>query len=129
MEDKENWARLATRVISEGLERLKDAPSSGYDRNPWLNLSRWEDLDLDKNAIDWYSFMKNNVFWYHPMYYVTGNVMPEAVFAKYLIQAKKAMDWASVLAACEARYSLDKKSCQSETILKAWNQAQEKMNR
>jgi hypothetical protein len=129
MQDKENWARLASRVISDGLGRLKDAPSSGWEKDSWLNLSRWEDLDLEKNAVDWYGFIKNNVFWYHPMYYVTRNGMPEDVFVKYLGQAEKAMDWASVLAACEARYNLDKKNCQSETILKAWKQAEEKMNR
>ena len=128
--DKENWTRLASQVIVEGLLRLSDAPTSGYEGNRlWKNLSSWEDLDLDKNAIDWYAFIKNTVFWYHPMYYLTRNGMPEVVFVKYLGQAERAMDWASVLAVCEARYRLDKKNCQSETILAAWKKAEEKMGR
>jgi len=128
MGDKESWARLASRVISEGLLGLSDVPI-GLERNPWLNLSRWEDLDLDKNAIDWHAFMKGNAFWYHPMYYVTESVMPEVVFVKYLSQAEKAMDWASVLSACEARYKLDKKNCQNETVLMAWKKAEEKLGK
>jgi hypothetical protein len=88
---------------------------------------------LDKNAIDWHAFMKNSVFWYNPMYYVTSNAtrsgMPEAVFVKYLGQAEKAQDWASVLSACEARYKLDKKNCQDEPILVAWKKAEEKLGK
>ena len=116
-------------MIAEGLLRLSDAPSSSQEKNPWQFLSRWEDLDLDKNAIDWHAFIKNGVFWFHPMYYVTSSGMPEVVFVKYLRQAEKAQDWASVLSACEARYSLDKKNCQDETILAAWEKAEEKVGR
>ena len=127
MTSKDNWSRLASQVIAEGLLQLNDAPF-GLERNPWLNLSQWEDLDLNKNAIDWYAFIKDTVFWYKPMYYLQKIAMPDVVFIKYLTYAEGAMDWTTVLSACEARFTYDKANCQNETILATWNQAEEKLN-
>jgi hypothetical protein len=123
MTNKDNWSRLASDAIGEGLLRLCDAPSS-IERNPWLNLSRWEDMDLHKNAIDWYAFLKNANFWHAPVYYVQHTVMPEVVFVKFLSQAEKATDWITILSACRVRYEWDQKKCQNEKILATWKRAE-----
>jgi hypothetical protein len=130
MGNKENWSALASRVIGEGLLRLNDAPFGLMgERSPWLNLSNWEDLDLEKNAIDWHGILKSAEFWYDPMYYVQRNPMPDAVFAKYLNQATMAGDWNSVFSACGARFQWDEKKCQYEKFLAAWKQAAEKLGK
>ena len=128
IKNKTNWSRLASKIIAENIIRLKDAP---YDLNvnPWSILSGWEDLDMSKNSINWYDLLKENAdFWYHPTYYMQPQIMPEAVFVKYLKCAEKANDWNALLVACEARFLRDKKKCQSEQILKTWTQAMEKVN-
>ena len=126
MTNKEDWSRLATKVIGEGLLRLSEVPISAT-RNPWLNLSQWEDLDIQKNPIDWYGFMKNSVFWYAPEYYFAPleAPMPEPVFTKYLNQAELAGDWKAVLAACTAIFRFDKKRCSDKRILATWERAEE----
>jgi hypothetical protein len=130
MGNKENWSALISRAIGEGLLRLNRAPSAmDMERNLWLNLSNWEDLDSEKNAIDWHGFLKNTEFWYDPMYYVQRSIMHEAVFAKYLSQAMKAGDWNSVFSACGARFQWDEKKCQNEKYLAAWKQAAEKLGK
>jgi hypothetical protein len=82
---------------------------------------------LQRNAIDWYAFIKTTEFWYDPMYYVQASVMPETVFMKYLNQAQRAADWGAVVSACEARFVLDKRGCSSEIILNAWIEAEKKV--
>ena len=120
MQNKGNWSRLASKVIAEGLIRLKDAPS-GIGGDTWTNLSNWEDLDISRNAIDWYGFFGESAdFWYDPLYYMQPQIMPEIVFLKYLNGAERVADWKAILMACETRFSMDKKKCQNEQILKMW---------
>jgi hypothetical protein len=128
LNNKDGWSSLASRVIGEELLKLSDCPISNL-RNPWLNLSRWEDLGLQKNSIDWYSFFKNSVFWHAPEYYFSQRVspIPENLFIKYLNQAALKRDWNAVLTACRTRYEFDKKRCRNETILAIWENAEEKM--
>jgi hypothetical protein len=129
MDKKDDWSHLAAKIISELLFKLEDAPcfadSSNPARNPWTNLNRWEDLDMQKNAIDWYGFFKNpHKFWYKPAYYMQRESMPDTVFKKYIAQAEKANDWMAVLNACEARFGTDKRNCRDEQILQVWNNAE-----
>ena len=125
--NKERWSRLASRMITEGLVKLRDTPI-GYGTNPWQNLSNWEDLDTSRNSVDWYGFLKETEFWCHPMYFVQHFVMPEVVFVKTLRQAEKANDWDTVLDACKTRFSR-KTSCKNEWILNIWAQAEEKLSK
>lgn len=127
MNNKAEWSRLASRVIGEEILRLNDAPISSV-RNPWLNLSRWEDLDMQRNSIDWYAILNNLVFWYAPTYYFNAleQPMPEVVFIKYLNQADSAGNWNAVLAACRTRFNFEKKDCKNERILTIWEKAEEK---
>lgn len=124
--NKEKWSRLASRIIGEDLIKLKDTPV-GFTANPWKNLSDWEDLDISRNNIDWYGFLKETEFWYRPMYYVQSYVMPEVVFIKLLRQAEKANDWKTVSDACKARFGR-RVSGMNEWVLEAWNQADEKLH-
>jgi hypothetical protein len=126
MNNKDDWSSLAAREIREGLSRLSDVPTDEL-KNPWLNLSRWEDLDPQKNRIDWHSFLKDTVFWYAPEYYFYpfGAPMPGPVLIKYLNCAELAKDWNAVLVACRRRYSWDKKYPRmDEKISAAWEKAE-----
>jgi hypothetical protein len=126
MKNKDNWSRLASKVIAEGLIKLKDAPFS-IDGEPWTNLSNWEELDMSRNAIDWYGFFGESAdFWYDPLYYMQPRVVPEIVFLKYLSGAERVADYMGILMACEARFFRDKRRCQNKQILKLWEQATEK---
>jgi hypothetical protein len=126
MTNKKEWSALASRVIAEGLLKLNESPFSPM-RDPWLNLSLWEDLDIERNAIDWYAFMKDSVFWHAPRYYFSQRIMPGAVFLKYINQATRTNNWDAVLVACRARYEWEKKNCQNERMLGIWKQAEEKL--
>ncbi|MDR0498302.1 MAG: hypothetical protein LBH03_01045 [Holophagales bacterium] len=125
MKNKDEWYRLASRVIAEDLLRINDTPISSF-RNPWLNLSRWEDLEPDKFSIDWYSLLKDSVFWYSPEYYFAAieAPMPEVVFTKYLNQAEMAKDWEAVILACRTRYRWDKNKVKEGKIQLAWERAE-----
>ena len=138
MEGKENWSRLASRMLREGLQRLGDVPlSPGRDlrspRNPWLRLHLWEEMDAGKNAIDWYGFLENTELWYGNAHYVNRYTMPEPVFVKYLHQAERANDWEAVLSACRARFYWNKEQCKDDrfcedkSIPAAWERAEEKL--
>jgi quinolinate synthase len=50
--------------------------------------------------------------------------LPDTVFAKYIAQAEKANDWMAVQGTCDVRYSSDKRNCQNEQIIRAWNSAE-----
>ncbi|MCL1909293.1 MAG: hypothetical protein FWG12_08035, partial [Holophagaceae bacterium] len=118
MEDKENWSRLASRMVREGLAKLGNSPSRGGRdmRNPWLRLHLWEEMDAGKNVINWHGFMKNTEFWYDKSYYARMSIMPEPVFVKYLHQAERANDWEAVLSACRARFYWNKEQCENDRL-------------
>jgi hypothetical protein len=125
MHNKDEWSRLASKAIREGLLKLNDVPFNVSNNpftpsvNPWLNLSRWEDLDPQKNSIDWYTFFKDSVFWYQPYYYFSSYFaeIPEVVLIKYLNQAGLAGDMIAVLATCRAKFDWKKENCKNEKTL------------
>jgi hypothetical protein len=131
MENKDDWASLTSKVIGEGLLNLNDIPFSSAV-NPWLNLSDWEDLDPQKNSIDWYTFLKESVLLYQPYYYLcfySRIQIPGVVFIKYLNQAELAGDTMAVIDACRAKFDWKKENCKSEKILAIWENAEEIMKK
>ena len=125
--NKNNWLGLISKIKMEELARLRNAPF-GLINNPWSTLSKWDDLDILRNPVDWYGFLLNSVFCYNPMYYTQSHVMPEDVFVKTLKQAEKAADWNTVTAACTARF-MEKQNCKNDWILEAWAEAEEKLKK
>jgi hypothetical protein len=127
MTNKDNWIRLSSAIIFDTLNTLKDEPIEGL-KEPLQDLSKWEDLNLSRNSVDWYGYFKHTTFWRPPMYYMKKNMIPEVVFIKFLRQAERASDWTAILSACEARFD-EKKDCQNDWILKTWTQAEAKQKR
>jgi len=136
MHNKDEWSRLVSKAIGEGLLKLNDVPFSGVNPfdpilNPWLNLSNWEDLDPQKNSIDWHAFLKDSVFLHKPYYYFSfyfsRTPIPGDVFIKYLNQAELAGDIKAVLDACRARYDWKKENCKNEGVLAMWERAERKL--
>ena len=136
MRNKDEWSRLASKAIGEGLLKLNDAPFNGS--NPygpaasiWQNLSYWEDLDPQKNSIDWHAFLKDSVFLHKPYYYFSYSSsltkIPGDVFIKYLNQAELAGDMKAVLDACRARYDWKKEDCMNGGVLAMWERAERKL--
>jgi len=128
MQNRSKWSTLIPKIISELLVKINDAPSSS-DMNPWRRLDKWEDLDISKYSIDWYSIVRDMPSWHNPNYYATSSIMPNSVFLKYIKQAEKNGDWKAVLGACEARFMFTKRLCRDEQILKMWTTAEEKLAR
>jgi len=125
MQDKPKWSALIQRIITELLAEINEAPTAtSNDINPWLRLSRWEDLDISKFSIDWHSLVHDIQHWHNPSFYVTSGIMPEVVFVKYLRQAEKKSDWKAILSACETRYDYTKGQCRNEQILNIWTLAE-----
>ncbi|MDR2697931.1 MAG: hypothetical protein LBB40_05595, partial [Holophagales bacterium] len=128
MVNKDNWIRLSSAIVFDILNMLKDEPIDQWYIEPLLDLSKWEDLNLSRNSVDWYGYFKYTTFWRPPMYYMQENIIPEVVFIKFLRQAERASDWTAILSACEARFD-EKKECQNDWILKTWTQAEAKQKR
>jgi len=128
MEHKTNWSNLASKMVAQGLIKLKDFCIAQIWANPWSKISGWEDINTSGRLVDWYSFVRTNDFFYDPMYYTQRVVMPSAVFIKFIKQAEIAGDWEMVLNACEARFD-SKAECKNEQILQAWSKAEEKLKK